>query len=237
MRKIISFIAVLALTMPMLTNCSSDDTADEPKNNEEQVEEKTVYNAVYVASDDKMAFIALRSDGSAEYCLDKYSMGYGKYEIINDMLTISNEYTGYNDELEITSNEDGSIRLKGHIRRLNTTEYSYVDMTLSKSAEAITFTWQGKEFVYKGMHNRNGLVDAYYTFNTDHEGGWATYLQATGGLVDKKAYHYVSRTLIDTDKNGNTRTRKIAYCHNDVKTEDSELYAVCEDYYDDISLW
>lgn len=236
MKKSLILITILAFAMLIVTSCSGNDAAEEPNYGEEQVDNNTVYNAVYVANDNKMAFIALNKDGSVSFCLDKYVMGYGKYVITDNLLAISNEYTGYTDELTIANTENEGIKLKGHIRWLNSTEFSYVEMTLNKSSEELNTSLKGEEWQDSGW-NPNGTVRVYYSFHTEHEGDWATYLIATGTLVKKSDFHYIARKLIDTDNNGSVRTRKITYYHSDINKDNPKLNAIDEEMSLDIIVW
>lgn len=232
MRKILSLIALFAIALFQGVSCSSGDTAEEKGNGEEQVGKVTVYNAIFVANSNKMIFIALNKNGEASYCFDKYTMGYGKYTITGNQLTIYNEYTGYTDELTIVDTESG-IKLRGNIGRLNSTESSYIDMAMDKSEETLTTSVKGEEWQHSG-HSKNGDVTAYYSFTTDHECNWETYLDVTGTLVAKGSFAYIARTLIDTDGDGNKRTRKIVYCHS-AKSNKPDLYAMDEKNSLDIS--
>lgn len=206
-------MAIVAMFLPIVTGCSSDG-ADEEQQKEEEVEEKKiVYDAVYVSVDNSMLFMNLGKDGKASYCLDQYTMGYGDYNVADGKLTIANVYDGYTDELEISDTEDGGIRLKGHIRRNLTTEFTYIDMDFYKSTEPVTTDIKGEKWEHHGSR-KDGFVVVYFTFDSEHEGNWQCYF-TTGGLVDESKFHYVSRTYSDTDGNGNARTRKFAYRHND----------------------
>lgn len=217
MKKILTTIFAVVAILPIFTRCSSDGASDEPKNNEEQVEKKTVYNAVYVSSEDKMAFITLKSDGSVEYCLDKYTMGYGEYQIADNKLIIVNEYTGYSDELEITDTESDGIRLKGNVRRYNSTDFTIIDFIFNKSSEETVTSVVGEEWSdYGYLHGEK--ITVYYTFTSEHEGKSDSY-GSVYGYRGSGTFHYVKRTLIDTDNDGNKRTRKIVYRHGDKSTK------------------
>lgn len=229
MRKVLLLLAIAV----SLTSCSSDDA--ENANESQQEQTSNYYKGVYVSKQDKMLFASFYDNGNISYCLDKNTMGYGSYIINGNKIAITNEYTGNTDNLSI-SKSDGVVMLTGHVQRLGATEWSYINISLTKTDESQISSLSDEEWWMGHFNSVNGTLSVYYIFTSSHEAIIERWIAAVAYLMDKKKMHYTPRKLKDMDENGLIREREIIYYHLDTN-KSTEIYVSDKEGSKDLIYW